>query len=51
VGELSAGPLDETSATLCFDHPLDLTSSRLLVYEVDHEGKAYGSQSAVIKLD
>jgi hypothetical protein len=51
VGQLSAGPLEETSATLCFDHPLDLTSPRLLIYEHDHESKAYGSQSAVIKLD
>lgn len=51
VRRLVAGPHQESSATVCFDHPIDLTSPRLIIYEYDHEEKAFGTQSAVIKLD
>lgn len=51
VRRLVAGPLEESSATVCFDHPMDLTSLRLIIYEYDHEEKVFGTQSAVIKLD
>jgi len=51
VRRLVASPLEESSATVCFDHPIDLTSLRLIIYEYDHEEKAFGTQSAVIKLD